>query len=172
MRGSQGMMICLLAAAMLLMAGSAEAQSKSRFGVGYSVTHYDPTFDITFHMPKFVFQSDVFTAGGGFQLHSGEDITNFILEFDFAAKAIKHRSGSINFGGQMHLMTDGVVSQNAQGKVEKDAIFGFGGFAEGMVEVAPNMSVSARIYPFQIASGGDATRFALLSAGATISYLF
>lgn len=160
----------LLLVVSILIAGSlmssAAAQSNVRMGAGYAVTHYDPFGGITLHMPKFVIQTPDLAGGAGFSLHSGENNTMFNLQFDFSYRAIKKRSATIGFGGQIDLVVDYVVG-NAE-----DTLFGFGAFAEGLVDVAPNLSIGARVYPFQLVTWGDADRVEFMSVGANINFLF
>jgi hypothetical protein len=166
MRRYSVLFLTLAALIGISLASPALAQSKTRLGVGYAVTHYDPFGAITLHMPKFVIQTPDLSGGAGFSLHSGENNTMFNLEFDFSYRAIKQRSATIGFGGQIDVGIDYVIG-NAE-----DTLFGFGGFVEGLVDVAPNLSVGARLYPLMIVTWGDANRVEFLSAGATINFLF
>lgn len=164
MRRYRAILLVLAAVTVFGMVSPAMGQSSNRLGLGYNVTFYDG--EIVAHMPKFVFQGKMFTAGAGFQLHSGEDLTNFMLEMDFSARAIRMRSASIGFGGQIDLTTDVVVAN------KKETAFGFGAFCEGLVDVAPNLSVGVRVFPFEIATVGDWTRFGLFGVGLSVSFLF
>lgn len=163
---SRALLLVAVTVVSLSIVGPAFGQTESRIGLGVAITHLDHLYGRTAYVPKFIFATDVLTVGAGFSFHTGEDVTNLGAEFDFGINALEIPGGKLAFGAQFDMISD------VSGGKEKESLIAFGGFAEVRLDAAQHLTFGLRMYPFQVVSVGDATRFGMFDVGLHATYFF
>jgi hypothetical protein len=167
------LLIVALAVGLVCAATAASAQSSGsssamRFGVGTSITRInDGLLGKTAIMPLGILDFAKDSAEFGFNLRSGEDETQFMLQLGGAYFPVEGSAGQLGFGAQFNLETDAVRINN-----EGKSVFMFGLYAEYRAPASDSLDIGMRVFPFQLISSDNYSRFGLFSPGLVVAFFF